>query len=215
MNKVLLALLLLIIVSCKNESKQKNAEELTKEVLKEEKKENILSEAVIPEFSQWFSNKILFNQSDTENYNGEMIYLMEREDASQPGYSGINNIKIRNGSTYKFSVIVKRASIGKNFALRLQGVYPNRVDAVFDLETGLVKESIITGAELAENDNAIIESIGDGWYKCSLYADVFADYVRVVFGPTTNKLKTGLWETRTGEKSNTLIVPTSLKLEEL
>ena len=97
----------------------------------------------------------------------------------------------------------------------MQGVYPNRVDAVFDLETGLVKETLISGTELAENNKATMESLGGGWYKCSLYADIFAEYMRIVFGPTTNKLKTGLWETRTGELSNTIIVTKSLQLLEL
>ena len=34
-------------------------------------------------------------------------------------------------------------------------------------------------------------------------------------GPTTNKLKTDLWETRTGKQSNALIIVNSLKLDEL
>jgi GDPmannose 4,6-dehydratase len=62
---------------------------------------------------------------------------------------------------------------------------------------------------------ATIEHLGGGWYMCSLSANLFNDYVRVVMGPTTNKLKTGLWETRTGKKSNALIVANSLKLDEL
>ena len=215
MKYLILGVFILTMFGCKNENKENKTEDTTNQAIVVENKENILSEAIIPEFSQWFSNKITFIQSESENYFGETTYLMAREDATQPAYSGINNIKIQNGSTYKFSVLVKKADIGKNFALRIQGVYPNRVDAVYDLEAGIVKESLITGVELAENDRATIEPMGDGWYKCSLYADVFANYVRIVFGPTTNKLKTGLWETRTGEKSNTFIIPTSLKLEEL
>jgi hypothetical protein len=213
MKKIFLVVFVLTLFACNNKSKEEKDTEIKTEK-KKEKAEAFLSKVVIPESSVWFKNEISITDS-SESFNGDYASLISRTSAHKSAYSGINNIKVTIGSNYKLSVIAKKGSVGKNFALRMQGVYPNRVDAVFDLETGLVKETLLIGTELAENNKATMEFLGDGWYKCSLSADIFANQMRIVFGPTTNKLKTGLWETRTGELSNTIIVTESLQLLEL
>lgn len=215
MKKTTVLLLVTLIFSCKgNTNKSNDTENSIEKIAQEEVKEDIISSVAIPDFSKWYNNEITFSDSE-ESYKNEFSKLISRNNSNKPGYSSIDNLKIFNGSTYRLSVIVKRAGVGKNFALRMQGVYPNRVDAVFDLETGIVKEALISGEGFAENSKAEIESLENGWYKCILYADVFSEYIRVVLGPTTNKLKTGLWETRTGEKSNAYILTSVLLLEEL
>lgn len=214
MKKIALVLLITTIgLACKNEPKSNIKPTHVEQDKKVVAEINSLSTVDIPDLSKWYNNEITIIDSE-ESYNGELAKLISRNDSNKPGYSGIDNLNIFYGSTYRLSIIIKRADIGKNFALRMQGVYPNRVDAVFDLETGIVKEALISGEGFAENSKAEIESLGNGWYKCILYADVFSEYIRVVLGPTTNKLITGLWETRTGEKSNAYFIPSSLKLEE-
>lgn len=216
MKKIILVVVLLITFSCKNEKKEvKEPKIINKEIVEPVKvQEIVISESKIPPYSNWINNGIIISET-SENFNGEGVILMSRENGTNSSYTGLNNLMVEYGSTYKVSIIVKKGGVGKDFALRIQGVYPNRVDAIFDLETGKVKEPKISGDdELAEKAKATIESLGNGWYKCSLYSDIFAKYVRVVLGPTKGNLNTTLWETRTGEKSSTYIVPLSLKLEE-
>ncbi|GAA3656689.1 hypothetical protein [Flavivirga jejuensis] len=69
--------------------------------------------------------------------------------------------------------------------LRIQGVYPNRVDVVFDLENGKVKG--YKGTQDFQNVHTTIESLDDGWYKCSLNLDVAADKIRIILDPTTSE----------------------------
>ena len=215
MKKIILLIAVTVLLSCKSERKKTvNSNGLNKKI------ETSISEAAIstvslPSFDEWFRNKIDFTVLQETHLMGP-VNIISRVLENQSAYVSINNLPVYNGSTYKLSVVVKKFENDKNFALRFQGVYPNRVDAVYDLETGIVKEVLLSGNDvMAQNQKATMEYLGDGWYKCSLYADLYADYVRVVMGPTTNKLKTGLWETRTGKKSDALIITKSVKLEEL
>lgn len=220
MKKVFLVLLVIFTISCKKNKEIKvdtndpiiNSKKIEEPIKKEEV---FLSESKIPEYSNWVNNGIQITKS-SEIFNGASAILMSRENATKSAYTGMNNLKVEYGSTYKTSVVVKKGTIGKDFALRIQGVYPNRVDVIFDLETGIAKEPKISGDdELVENAKVTIESLGNGWYICSLYADIYAKYIRIVLGPTKGNLNTTLWETRTGEKSTVLVVPSTLKLQEL
>jgi hypothetical protein len=216
MKKIISFIIIVLVCSCKSETKEKTKDETKiEEPVKVETKDIVLSEVAIPDLSTWFNNGI--NTTEViETYNEQSVVLISRDDPSKPSYSGINNLKIQLGSTYKISAVVKKADIGKDFALRIQGVYPNRVDAIFDLSSGTAKEPMISGDDqLAENPKATIEDLGNGWYKCSLYADVYADYMRIVLGPTNGNLKTSLWETRTGQKNSIYFVPSMLQALEM
>jgi hypothetical protein len=221
MKKIIGILVILLMVSCKNEAKENSTEKpkitepVKVETKKVETKDVVISEVTIPEISTWFKNGLSINEA-SETYNEESVVLISRLDPGKPSYSGIDNLKTQYGSTYRITAVVKKADVGKDFALRIQGVYPNRVDAIFDLESGLAKEPLISGNDdLAENPKATIENLGNGWYKCSLYADVFSEYIRVVLGPTNGNLNTGLWETRTGQNNNVYFVPALLTVSEM
>lgn len=221
MKKIIGLLVILLIASCKNESKEdsNNKAKITEPVKVEteevETKDIVLSEVSIPEISTWFKNGLSV-EDVADTYKSESVVLISRLDPGKPSYSGIDNLKTQYGSTYRVSAVVKKADVGKDFALRIQGVYPNRVDAIFDLESGLAKEPMISGNDdLAENPKATIEELEGGWYKCSLYADVFAEYVRVVLGPTNGNLNTSLWETRTGQNNSVYFVPSLLTVSEM
>lgn len=212
MKKIILLLVVAIIFSCKN-SKQK---EPSQDIFETQSvSHSILSTVSLPSIDNWGRNNIEFTSSQETHPIGP-VSTISRVSKNESAYVSIDNLPVYSGSTYRLSVVVKKFKNDKNFALRFQGIYPNRVDAVYDLETGIVKEVLLSGAdEMAQDQIATIEHLGGGWYMCSLSANLFNDYVRVVMGPTTNKLKTDLWETRTGKKSNALIIVNSLKLDEL
>lgn len=212
MKKIILLLVVAIIFSCKNSKQKEQPQDIfeTQSV-----SDSILSTVSLPSIDNWGRNNIEFTSSQETHPMGP-VSTISRVSKNESAYVSIDNLPVYSGSTYRLSVVVKKFKNDKNFALRFQGIYPNRVDAVYDLETGIVKEVLLSGADgMAQDQIATIEHLGGGWYMCSLSANLFNDYVRVVMGPTTNKLKTGLWETRTGKKSNALIVANSLKLDEL
>ena len=65
------------------------------------------------------------------------------------------------------------------------------------------------------NGEAKIEDIGEGWFKCSLIAEVNSNKMKIILGPTSGLGKTITWEGATNEKSSVHIIPSSLVLEEL
>ncbi|MBT8304248.1 MAG: hypothetical protein KJP09_07240 [Bacteroidia bacterium] len=211
MKKPILLIVLALMVSCKNDKSQKAESEPSLD--KEEEKIEVLKSLKVPLFSKWFNSNIETLESQ-DKYLGDSTYLLVRKDVNKNAHLAINNLKINVGSKYKVSVIAKKGIKSSNLALRFQGKYPNRVDAVFNLEKGLINGPILTG-DLAENESAEIEDLGNGWFKCSLIADLYEDFVRVMIGPTKNTIKAKLWETRTLSENDILIVPSSLKIEEL
>ena len=110
------------------------------------------------------------------------------------------------------SINLKKGDIGAFFGLRLQGNYPNRVDAVFNLEKGKV-EGFSAGGNF-ENANAIIKSIGNGWYNCSLSGRIMDYNIKTILGPTTGDKKVSSWEGATNINCDAYILPSSLKIEE-
>lgn len=217
MKKIICLSFVFLVFSCgdKTKSEEKKETTINKPTEVEVTGEVILGEVPIPDISTWSNNGIEAIDIG-ETYESESAILISRLETTKSSYSSIDNLKTIYGSTYKISVVVKKADVGKDFALRMQGVYPNRVDVIFDLSSGKAKEPKLSGDnEFAENPKATIKALGDEWYLCSLYADVYAEYMRIVLGPTNGNLNTTLWETRTGEKNNIYLVPSLLKLEEM
>jgi len=95
------------------------------------------------------------------------------------------------GTTYTLSVYAKARSLGGRFGMRIQGSYPHRVDAVFDLATGALigsQASTFTGVATTA------QSVGNGWYRFTLTGTSATSAMEVVlFGPSaTNAV--GSWE---------------------
>jgi hypothetical protein len=96
------------------------------------------------------------------------------------------------GNTITFSLFAKAKSAGNRIGLRLQGTYPDRVDAIFDLSTGLIVGSAaatFTGLSTA------IDNVGGGWYRLSLTATITGTALTtVLFGPCDSSQSIGGWE---------------------
>ncbi|HRV56376.1 MAG TPA: hypothetical protein P5264_12655, partial [Mangrovimonas sp.] len=65
------------------------------------------------------------------------------------------------------------------------------------------------------NESASIEPLENGWYKCSITAQVNSDFVKILFGPTSAEKDIVGWEGKTSEKTEVYIIPSSLTLEEV
>ncbi|SDR75238.1 hypothetical protein SAMN04515667_0549 [Formosa sp. Hel1_31_208] len=146
------------------------------------------TELSIPEFSRWQNKSLVLNRN-------KAIYEITRKDNINASYLKINNLNIDFGKEYTVSIVAKKGNSGSLLGLRLQGVYPNRVDAVFDLNKGEVVGSKKQGT--FENEKVSITPIGSGWFKCTLTAKVNVDQLNIILGPTDNSKGASNWEGQT------------------
>jgi len=152
-------------------------------------------------------------KNTNKKYNTKPIYKISRNTISENSYIIIDNIKTTPGSTIQISIIAKKSGIENYLGLRIQGHYPNRVDAVFDLEKGKVKGKS-NGGDFT-HENAKIESLGKSWYRCTLSGKVNSDKFKVLLGPTSDKRRVLSWEGKTEEKHNIYIIPSTLKIKHI
>jgi len=197
-----------------------NQEFLTNELIVLKKRYNLedinieletVKDIKTPKVPLWINNKIILAKTAKQR-NKRDIYNLTRKNTSSSSYTVINNINVNYGRQYKVSINLKKGDIGAFFGLRLQGNYPNRVDAVFNLEKGKV-EGFSAGGNF-ENANATIKSIGNGWYNCSLSGRIMDYNIKTILGPTTGDKKVSSWEGTTNINCDAYILPSSLKIEE-
>ena len=174
--------------------------------------EESIKDIEIPDVPLWLNNKTILTKT-AKRYNKKDVYKITRNNTTSPSYSVINNINVNYGNQYKASIILKKGDVGAFFGFRLQGDYPNRLDAVFDLEKGEVK-GFNTGGNF-ENANATVKALGNGWYNCMLSGKIMDYNIKAILGPTTGDKNVSSWEGTTKISGNAYIVPSSLKLEEV
>lgn len=173
--------------------------------------EQPLEDIDIPQFSIWSKNQVNYKDNET-NFKGQKTFTLTRNNTLKSAFSVANNIEINYGSHYETSIRIKRG-VDDFFGLRIQGLYPDRVDAVFDLKKGVVKGVKKAGG--FENEKANIESLGKGWYKCTLSGKINASDLRIIFGPTDKNNNILSWEAATKNLCSINIVPSSLTINEL
>lgn len=106
-------------------------------------------------------------------------YIVATDTANRRAYQSPG--KPAFAEEYTFSIHVKK-SIGDYFALRIQGAWPNRGEAVFNLETGVASTPHYGGATPATG--ATIESLPNGWFRVSVtFVSDDATSVSGVFAP--------------------------------
>jgi hypothetical protein len=205
-----LIVIALFVMSCKEDNKKSvNSTTIEKQTISKAKEP--LQEVVLPNVKYWRNNEINLIQS-SELYSEDTIYKMSREILTKPSYTAISNLKIFNGSDYELSVQVKKGEIGTRFGMRIQSIYPNKIDAVFDLDKGKVVGYTHKGDFY--NLHANISLLSDDWYLCSIRGEVLYDKISLVFGPTTKTLSVSSWESKSQIESDIYIIPSSLRLLE-
>ena len=202
--------LILLTFSCNGNKKESQNEQSTTEIKAEEIQEKVLDSIPLPPFSSWTHNNVV-----TSADAGNGLIKLIRSDASIAGYSSINNINVYAGSKYRVSILVKKGDRGDQFGLRLSSKYPNRADAVFDLDQGTVVGTHSEGE--FEKETASIEMVGDGWYKCSLSSELFSNKLFIFLGSTNSNKRVSHWEGKGGEKyaSDIYVNISSILLEEV
>lgn len=174
--------------------------------------EPVVEDVKTPNVSLWVKNKVDVSKT-SQIFDNQSVYRISRNNTISPSYAIIANNKVNNGERYKTSILVKKADIGSHFGLRVQGEYPNRLDAIFNLETGMVKEASVGGN--FDNLKATMIPLGSGWYECILFGNIKTNNIKIILGPTSKDKRSKSWEGAATENCEAFFIPSSLKIEEV
>lgn len=168
-------------------------------------------EVILPNFENWNKKNIAVKKQNQKFKNKE-VYDISRLKLDESAFCSLGRIETNFNKKYTVSVLVKASENNTSFGLRMQNVYPNRADAVFNLKNGTVKGAKSNG-NISEA-NATIKPIGNGWYKCSLSAITKGGRLNVILGPTESGRPILSWEGRVESQSSVQIIPSSVEIEE-
>jgi hypothetical protein len=143
----------------------------------------------------------------------DVTYNLSRITSTESAYLSSDLIPVTYASEYKVSIMAKKGDNNSFFGLRITGIYPDRVDAIFDLDEGIVVE--YSAAQDFESPMATIEKLSNGWYNCTLSAKVAADQVRIIMGETSKEKNASNWEGKTETMGGIYFLPSSIVLKEL
>lgn len=211
---VISCILFMYFTGCKNEKREVNSNGVTVNA----GTEKIVRRLNIVNMDLWEYKGVTLTNTNEIFQNQEVYKMAIIDHAESFDLVAVNNIKLDyTGGRYKISVLVKSNKENNNLGVRIQEFYPARFDAVFDLALGEVK-GIYSNSEFTDSENLVINSVGDGWFSCSITADIQSSYFRLVFGPTTvSKKKVHVWEAQSLNKKEReiFIIPSSLKIEKI
>lgn len=209
-------IVLTLLVSCKNSEKSKKIEDKKEDAQTEEVQDQSLDKGIaiaLPNQLDWEKKNVLIE--DVNEYYGDTLQVKKLVSKGDVSYLSLKNTKLSyKGDLFRIKVLVKGMSDETFFALRFQEIYPNRVDAIFDLKKGKVKKVVKTG-NAAEEEKASIKALGNGWYECSLEAQLYSDYIGILLGVTNNMKGPKNWEASSAIDDSVLFVPSSLSLENI
>ncbi len=178
-----------------------------KEALKAPETKTVSSDNVIG----WDRVRTTLGKLNVKYDLNQEVYRISRNTNTENSYINIANNDTDINENYSVSIIAKKGNIDNYLGMRISGNYPNRVDAVFNLEKGIVK-GISKGGDF-DNQEAKIEALNDGWYKCTLYGRVSKEGIIIILGPTDKSREISTWEGVTKDNNDILVVPNSLKFK--
>ncbi len=205
MKKIVLALFTIALFACKDDKKKA----VEPNVL-EEKKE-VLTSVKFPAYPAWEKNGIDITESSDSYLGQEALTLSRSQEDTKSSYAYTGKIPVTPAEIYRVSVIAKKGTNSNLFGMRIAGIYPALVNAVFNLENGTVKGVQKTGD--FDYENAKIEDLGEGWFKCIVSAKVAADTISIFLGPTKGVKQVNTWTFRTPDACDAHVIPMSLTLE--
>ncbi|OIQ30771.1 MAG: hypothetical protein BM564_00750 [Bacteroidetes bacterium MedPE-SWsnd-G2] len=173
--------------------------------------EELIEEVKLPAQKLWVSKGVKMEKHSSNNNKGS-VYKVSRSSLKTPAYIVLKDIKVSFEEEYKTTIKLKKGDLGSHFGLRVQGTYPNRIDAVFDLQKGKLK-GVKSGGNF-DLAKASIKEVGGGWYECTLSGKIKESSVKIILGPTASSLNVSGWEGATNEACNAFFIPSSLKIEE-
>lgn len=194
--------------SCKNETKKEEYSGPQVVKTNEELKGFVIDTINLSNPSKWKSKNI---RTDSIN-QVDGISVLSRIETNNSSYIMTNVTSMVKEGNYRVTLVAKRNS-NSFLGLRITGIYPNRADAIFNLEQGKVLGTSSIGDFWDEK--ATIEIIDDNWYKCILTSEVISDKIGILFGPTISESRVTHWESGITIDNDVTININSVLLEEI
>ena len=140
-------------------------------------------------------NSIILSPDGTTN-----AYKISRNSVSASSYV-VQSTTSPSGSLFTSTIYAKLGDVSTNFGLRVQGPYPQRGDALFNLSTGTLIGVANGGSNI--NTSGSIQSVGNGWYRCSVTTAFTASITapEILYSPTALTI-IGAFEALDGALSN-------------
>ncbi len=161
--------------------------------------------------SSWLSKELSISKQSTA-LKGSTVFKLKRIKEDTPSYAYIKDIFPYIGMDHEFSIMVRKSKTDNNsFGMRIQGIYPNRVDAIFNIAKGKVLGVKNSGD--FNNIVADIKPVDDDWFRCSITTKLDTSPVTLIFGPTESSKPIGTWEGATKLRSEVFIASPSLMIE--
>ena len=101
------------------------------------------------------------------------------------------------------STYAKASTTGGGLGIRIQGTYPNRGDALFNLNDGTLSGVLASGT--AANASASIIDQGNGWYRCSVTVTLSDILNTTVFSPCETTAPVAGFESASTVASNCIL----------
>jgi hypothetical protein len=139
----------------------------------------------------------------TKTYKGDTIFKVKRIDTSHISYGITKYVNTDFFEDYSTSFIVKASKTSHLFAIRIQGEYPSRIDAVFDVLNGNVKG--IENTDDFNNGHASIKKLSEGWYQCTLKVKPKTNNFKVIIGIANPNSAILNWESKS-ETNNSVFI---------
>ena len=134
-----------------------------------------------------------------KEFRERVVFNLSNNNISEISYVITNYINVDLKEDYTASFLVKASEKKGLFAIRIQGEYPNRVDAVFDLKKGDIKDTQKSGD--FNEGRARIKKLQEGWYLCSLKTTPNSNLFKVIIGSANNKAEVPYWESKSKESN--------------
>ena len=159
---------------------------------------------------RWAAREVTMT-ADGPRRNGQASMKLVRNTENSAGFVRYGDLEVTYGNTVEVSALVRKNDPSGIFGMRIQSIYPNRADAIFDLNKGEVKATSKDGSY--STSEAFIESKGNGWYLCTLKTTPNNNRVNVIFGPSGEKANSSNWEGPVKGNSSIYVLPSSLTLK--
>jgi len=136
--------------------------------------------------------------------NGNLTADLVARTSTTLGCNVYQDFASGTSDTYTATIYAKLGTISTNFGLRVQGGYPNRGDALFNLSTGVLIGTSNGGTNTLTSGS--ITNVGNGWYKLTVttkFATTLTN-VRHLYGPSSLTFINS-WEGADGALSNAYV----------
>ncbi|CAI8252580.1 MAG: Uncharacterised protein [Flavobacteriales bacterium] len=142
----------------------------------------------------------------------ELIQISRNND-DENSYLISRKINVEKGSKFNLKVISKKGIKGSKLGLRISGIYPNRIDALFNLNTGVVEDIHEDGN--FTNVEANMSFFNEDYFSCEISGKTNSNFIQILLGTAGDKIPARIWESKSSITQDLFIINNSIQLNKI